>query len=32
VVFYLVATDYFQVVRLKGFIEFWKMYRSSLAA
>lgn len=25
--FYLVANDYFQVVRLKGFIEFWKMYR-----
>ena len=27
VVFYLVASDYFQVVRLKGFIEFWKMLR-----
>jgi hypothetical protein len=27
VVFYLVAGDYFQVVRLKGFLEFWKMYR-----
>jgi hypothetical protein len=27
VVFYLVASDYFQVVRLKGFVEFWKMYR-----
>jgi hypothetical protein len=27
-VFYLVASDYFQVVRLKGFLEFWKMYRS----
>jgi hypothetical protein len=24
---YLVASDYFQVVRLKGFIEFWKMFR-----
>ncbi len=23
-VFYLVASDYFQVVRLKGFIEFWE--------
>jgi hypothetical protein len=27
VVFYFVSTDYFQVVRLKGFIEFWKMCR-----
>jgi hypothetical protein len=27
VVFYLIATDYFQVVRLKGFEEFWKMFR-----
>jgi hypothetical protein len=26
-IFYLVASDYFQVVRLKGFIEFCKMYR-----
>jgi hypothetical protein len=26
-VFYFVASDYFQVVRLKGFVEFWKMYR-----
>jgi len=26
-IFYLVASDYFQVVRLKGFIEFWKMFR-----
>jgi hypothetical protein len=26
-VFYLVANDYFQVVRLKGFIEFWRTYR-----
>jgi hypothetical protein len=26
-IFYLVASDYFQVVRLKGFVEFWKMYR-----
>ena len=25
--FYLVANDYFQVVRLKGFVEFWKMFR-----
>jgi hypothetical protein len=28
VLFYLVASDYFQVVRLKGFVEFWKMFRS----
>jgi hypothetical protein len=27
VVFYLVANDYFQVVRLKGFVEFWGMFR-----
>jgi hypothetical protein len=27
VVFYLVASDYFQLVRLKGFIEFWKTFR-----
>ena len=27
VLFYLVASDYFQVVRLKGFMEFWKMFR-----
>ncbi len=26
-VFYLIANDYFQVVRLKGFEEFWKTYR-----
>ena len=26
-VFYLVASDYFQVVRLKGFVEFCKMFR-----
>ncbi len=25
--FYFVASDYFQVVRLKGFIEFWKIFR-----
>lgn len=28
-IFYLVANDYFQVVRLKGFVEFWKVYRGS---
>ncbi|MGD0732735.1 MAG: hypothetical protein ABR956_15840 [Terracidiphilus sp.] len=27
VIFYCVASDYFQVVRLKGFVEFWKMSR-----
>jgi hypothetical protein len=26
-VFYFVANDYFQVVRLKAFLEFWRMYR-----
>ncbi len=31
VVFYLVASDYFQVVRLKGFEEFWKMFRGQAA-
>jgi hypothetical protein len=25
--FYFVASDYFQVVRLKGFMEFWRMFR-----
>jgi hypothetical protein len=29
--FYLVASDYFQVVRLKGFVEFWKMFRGQPA-
>jgi hypothetical protein len=27
-VFYFVVSDYFQVVRLKGFIEFWRAFRS----
>jgi hypothetical protein len=27
--FYLVASDYFHVVRLKGFMEFWRRYRGS---
>jgi hypothetical protein len=27
VVFFLVANDYFQVVRLKSFVEFWKAFR-----
>jgi len=32
IIFYLVASDYFQVVRLKGFEEFWKMFRGSGSA
>jgi hypothetical protein len=31
VVFYLVSSDYFQAVRLKGFVEFWKMFRGAEA-
>jgi hypothetical protein len=31
-IFYFVANDYFQVVRLKGFQEFWKMFRGSESA
>jgi hypothetical protein len=27
VVFYLVANDFFQVVRIKAFLEFWKVFR-----
>jgi hypothetical protein len=27
--FYLVANDYFQVVRLKGFVEFWRTFRET---
>lgn len=26
-IFYFIASDYFQVVRLKGFIEFWRVFR-----
>ena len=29
VVFYLVANDFFQVVRIKAFLEFWKVFRGS---
>ncbi|MGB0063525.1 MAG: hypothetical protein WBP85_03695 [Terracidiphilus sp.] len=29
VVFYLVANDFFQVVRLKAFLEFWKVFRGT---
>jgi hypothetical protein len=28
-VFYFIASDYFHVVRLKGFLEFWRMFRGS---
>jgi hypothetical protein len=28
--FYFVASDYFQVVRLKGFIEFWRVFRGGV--
>lgn len=30
VVFYLIAHDYFQVVRLKCFVQFWKIFRSGI--
>jgi hypothetical protein len=26
-IFFLVANDFFQVVRLKAFVEFWKIFR-----
>jgi hypothetical protein len=28
-IFFFVASDYFHVVRLKGFMEFWRMYRGA---
>jgi hypothetical protein len=31
-IFYFVVNDYFQVVRLKGFLEFWKMFRAPQSA
>jgi hypothetical protein len=31
-VIYLVAGDYFHVVRLKGFVEFWRVYREKQGA
>lgn len=31
-VFYLVASDYFQVVRLKSFVEFWRAFRGTASA
>lgn len=30
-IFYFVASDYFHVVRLKGFVEFWRTFRSRQA-
>jgi hypothetical protein len=30
-VFYFIASDYFQVVRLKGFVEFWHLFRGASA-
>jgi hypothetical protein len=30
-IFYFVASDYFQVVRLKGFVEFWKIFSGQQA-
>jgi hypothetical protein len=30
-VFYCLASDYFQVVRLKAFVEFWRTFRSEAA-
>jgi hypothetical protein len=32
ILFYLIASDYFQLVRLKGFEEFWKMFRAPAAS
>jgi hypothetical protein len=28
-VFYFIASDYFHVVRLKGFVEFWRVFRGA---
>jgi hypothetical protein len=30
-VFYLIASDFFQVMRLKSFIEFWRLFRGELS-
>jgi len=30
--FFLVADDFFQVVRLKAFVEFWRIFRGNAAA
>jgi hypothetical protein len=32
IVFFIVANDYFQVVRLKAFIEFWRVFREERSA
>ncbi len=32
ILFFLVADDFFQVVRLKAFCEFWRIFRSNAAA
>jgi hypothetical protein len=32
IVLYLVTNDFFQVVRLKAFVEFWKVFRGSTPA
>jgi len=32
VVFYLLANDFFQVVRLKAFLAFWKVFRGPESA
>jgi hypothetical protein len=29
-IFYLVANDYFQVVRLRAFVEFWRIFRAPM--
>jgi len=31
IIFYFVANDFFQVVRIKAFLEFWKTFRGSAA-
>jgi hypothetical protein len=31
VIFYLIAHDYFQIVRLKCFMQFWKIFRGGIA-
>ena len=30
--FYFIASDYFHVVRLKGFVEFWRAFRRQQAS
>jgi hypothetical protein len=31
-IFFLIANDYFQVVRLKAFVEFWRMFRGDASS